>query len=125
MKSGKDLIYEPFLEPHFQEPINQYSGKLPCGILTLYRVWAPSLIENAFEIKVIFHNHYGFDDEHHIRTENPTYENSKGLLGLITIYCAKYTFKDFTQLASNFIFVSLKRYFKSGFYNINTPRLTG
>ena len=105
MKSGKALIYAPFQETPFQEPIHQYSGNLPYDILTLERVWVTSLINNESEIKVVFHNHDEVYDDHHIITSNPKCENLKVPLGLITVYCAKDIFKDFTQLVSKIVFV--------------------
>ena len=125
MKPGKDLIYSPFQEHPFQKPIPQYSVNLPCDIIILEWVWLPYLINNSFEIKVIFHNHDDVGDDHHIRTANPTYDNFKGPFGLITIYCTKYTFKYFTQLESNFICMPLNSYFKSWFSKTICPRITG
>ena len=58
----------------------------------------PSLIDNIFEINVIFHNYDEVYDDHHIRTENPTYDNSNGPIGHINTDCAKDTFKDFSHL---------------------------
>ena len=123
--SVKSLIYAPFHKPHFQEPIHQHYGNLPCSILALDWVWVPSLINNTFEIKMIFHNDDEFVDYHHIITANTTYEHFKGHLGLITIDCTKDTFKYFTHLVSTFIFLPLKRYFKYRFSKINFLRLTG
>ena len=109
MKSGKALVYAPFQEPPFQEPIHQYSGNLPCYILILGRVRIPSLINNSFEIKLIFHNHNEVDDDHHIRSTKSTYYHFKGPFGLITIYCTKDIFNHFNQLVYYFIFMPLNR----------------
>ena len=85
----------------------------------------PSVNDNAFGIKVIYHNADEVEGDHHIITANPTYDHFKGPLGLITIYCAKYTFNNFTQLVSNFICLPLKRYFKSVFRKMNLPKFAG
>ena len=74
---------------------------------------------------MILHNDDEVDDDHHIRTANPTYENFNGLLGLITIYCAKDKFKDFTQIKYNCTCLPLKRYIDSWFSEMNFPRLSG
>ena len=124
MKSVKALTYAHFREPSFREPIHQYYGNLPCGILTLDWVWVTYLINNTFKIKVIFHHYDEVDGDHYIRTAKPTCNHFKGPLGTITIYCTKDTFKDFTQMLSNFICMPLKRYFKSQFSQVNCPILT-
>ena len=70
---------------------------------------------------MIFHNDDDVDDDLHIITANPTYNNYKGLIVLISIYHAKDIFNYFNKMASIFIFLLLKRYFKSHFSNIKCP----
>ena len=90
-------------------------------ILILDRAWITSLINNAFETKVILYNDDEVDNDHNISTEKPTYEHYRGPLGLIIIDCIKATLKDFTHLAYNCICLTLNRYFKSQFSDITFP----
>ena len=72
----------------------------------------------------MFQNYDEFDEDWHISTAETTYYHYKGFPELLSIYPTKDTFKDFTQLASKSIYMPLKRYFKSWFFNMNFPRLT-
>ena len=109
IKYEKSPVYAPFYEPPFQEPVHNNSGYLLCGILTVDWVYVSSLINNSFEIKLIFHNHNEVDDDHHIRSTKSTYYHFKGPFGLITIYCTKDIFNHFNQLVYYFIFMPLNR----------------
>ena len=73
---------------------------------------------------MIFHNDDEVGDDHRISTTDITYENCKRQLGIITIYLSKTIFKDLTKLVSNFIYHSLKSYFKSWFSNKKFRRST-
>ena len=69
-KDAKALIYAPFQEHTFQEPIHQDFGNISCGTTTLEWAWGPSLIHNKFETKVLFHNDDDVGDDNHIIAVN-------------------------------------------------------
>ena len=63
-----------------------------------------------------------YDYKLYIVTADTAHEHYKGRVGIITIDRAKNTFNYFIHLASNFICMPLKRYFKSRFSKYEIPK---
>ena len=107
MSFGNALMYVTF-----QEPTNQEIYNLSYVVFTKYL-----FINKKLEVKVVSLE----DDE---VEKDPTYETHKGKVGIIPTYRAKSMLKDTTHMASNFISLTPKNYFKSQIPHLNPPRLT-
>ena len=114
-----DLLYVP-IWGYNQGQINN----LIYFILTLEYPYEPAFINDVLQIKVILQNDDDIDDGQHIIISDTTYDHYKGQFFLVIIYHSKATFKDYAQMASNFICLPFGSNFKSQFYQMCFPRIT-